>query len=397
MNKVQYSGRIIHSVTGFLRVVLVILLAGISTDSCIYPYYPEIKDVQELLAIDGHIIKGLKVQTITITRSTAYNKIRFLPELGCLVKVVDDKGKVFNFSETGKGIYSAEIPDDLIQYNTSYQLFVTTPGNQNYESTPELLLQDTPVDSVYCNEEPGQTAATGNMEGIQFYVDIKAKEGNARNYRWVMEETYEYHRTYPMEVKYDGTKKKVIVLPINNDTMQVCYVTKPVGGYYSSSTANLRLNEKKRIPLNYVSNRNPRLKYRYSLLVNQYSLSESAFNYFNTQKMELQESGGLYEVQPLQTTSNLINSDVPDEKVLGYFWASSFSQKRVFSLPPYHFFFWSYCLPHTIDWNAVGHADYYPSFYITKIEGVEYTAENECFDCTQTGGVTQVPEFWKNQ
>jgi hypothetical protein len=395
-NKIHHTRLFRKSFTGKLHLLVVVFLFGLIADSCIYPFNPAIDEIHDLLVIDGHIIKGEKVQTISISRSSLYNQPQFLPESGCLVRVVDDKGKYFTFSETAKGIYTSNIPDASIQYNTTYQLFVTTPDNKNYESTPELLLADSPVDSVYYIEEPGQSAATGFMEGVQVYTNLKAEEGAARHYRWVMDETWEYERTYPIEFRYDGLRKRIIQLPINSDTLIVCWKTVPVVGFFSSSTANLKVNEKKRIPLNYISSNSNRLKIKYSVLVKQYSLSESAYNYFNTKKIETQESGGLYQTQPVQSTSNITNSDDPGEKVLGYFWASSFSQKRIFVKPPFKFVIGEGCLPWVPNWDGLSKMDpdINNSFYIVTIDGVMMQAEEKCFDCTKAGGNQKRPDFW---
>jgi len=373
-----------------------ILMLGLLANSCIYPFNPRIDETNDLLVIDGHIIKGEKVQTVYVSRSSVYNDPRFLPERGCLVRVVDDKGKLFTFTETEKGIYTAAIPDELIRFNASYQLFVTTPDNRNYESTPEMLLADSPIDSVYFIEEPGQSAATGYMDGVQIYTDLKAEEGAARHYRWTMEETWEYERSFPIEFRYDGVKKRIIQMPINSDTLVVCWKTMPVTGFFTSSTANLKVNEKKRIPLNYVSRSTNRLKIKYSVLVRQFSLSESAYDYFNTRKIETQESGGLYQTQPVQSTTNISNADDPNEKVLGYFWASSFSQSRVFVQPPYKFVIPVECYPWIPNWEGLSKLD--PdeknSFYIVVIDGVNHQAEDKCFDCTKAGGTQKRPDFW---
>jgi hypothetical protein len=395
-NKIQHTGLSRKSFTGKLHLLVVIILFGLLADSCIYPFNPSIDEIHDLLVIDGHIIKGEKVQTISVSRSSVYNQPRFLPESGCLVRVVDDKGKFFTFTETAKGIYTSNIPDALIKYNTAYQLFVTTPDNMNYESTPELLLADSPIDSVYYVEEPGQSAATGTMEGVQVYTDLKAEDGAARFYRWVMDETWEYERTYPIEFKYDGLKKRIIQMPIDSDTLIVCWITLPVIGFYSSSTDKLKVNEKKKIPLNYISSISNRLYIKYSVLVKQYSLSESAYDYFNTKKNETQESGGLYQTQPVQSTSNIINSDNPDERVLGYFWASSFSQKRIIIKPPFKFVKKEQCYPWIPNWEGLAKMDpdINNSFYIVTIDGVMHQAEEKCFDCTKAGGNQKRPDFW---
>ncbi len=392
-NKSYNFRTLTFSLAGFFRYFVLALITGLfSVNSCTYPYNPPIDEFQNLLVIDGHIVKGEKVQVITISRSTPYDDPAQLPVSGCLVNVTDNTGKNFRFTETVKGAYTAAIPDDQLKFNNSYQLFITTPDNENYESTQELLLSGNPIDSVYYAEEPGQTAATGRMEGIQFYTDLKAPEGNTRYFRWVMEETWEYHRKYPIEVRYDGTKK--ITLPRNSDTLVVCYLTMPVTGFFSTSTSNLTVNEKKRIPLNYVSSQSNRLEYRYSLLVRQYSLSETAFKYFNTKKTETQESGGLYQSQPGQSFSNVVNADNPDDKVLGYFWASSVSEKRIFAQPPFKFSVSPYCFAEQIDWsNPIAYKG--SKFYIFTLAGSDYTAPDVCFDCTKGGGKLKKPDFWK--
>ena len=392
-NKTYILRKFKFPVTAIFRFFLLAIMAALFfIDSCTYPYNPPIDEFQNLLVIDGHIIKGEKVQTVNISRSSPYNDPEVLPVSGCQVTVVDNTGKSFKFTESARGTYSAAIPDDQLKYNNSYQLFVITPENKNYESTQEVLLPGNPIDSVYYFEEPGQTAATGRMEGIQFYVDLKAPEGNTRYFRWVMEETWEYHRKYPIETRYDGSKK--VTMPRGSDTLQVCYITVPVTGFYSTSTSNLTVNEKKRIPLNYVSNQTNRLEYKYSLLVKQYSLSETAYKYFNTKKTETQESGGLYQAQPGQSFSNVVNADDPEEKILGYFWASVASEKRVFARPPFKFSIFPYCFSQSIDWsNAIAYKG--QKFYIFTLDGIDYTAPDECFDCTKGGGKLKKPEFWK--
>ncbi|MBA7618032.1 hypothetical protein ES703_25351 [subsurface metagenome] len=182
--------------------------------------------------------------------------------------------------------------------------------------------------------------------GIQFFVDVDGIGTTDNYFRWKMEETWEYHAQHLITHYYDNG---MIDAYSYTDNIWECWGTRPVPMVFTKSTTDLNENNLRKVPLNYVSNQTERLKIRYSLLVKQYSLSRKAFNYWNELKLQSQETGGLYEGQPVTISGNIYNSSDSDEIVLGYFDASAVQEKRI--LVENTFDFWifnSTCLYDTL-------------------------------------------------
>lgn len=74
-----------------------------------------------------------------------------------------------------------------------------------------------------------------------------------------------------------------------------------------------------RHPVIYISNLTDRLKTKYSILVNQYSLNEDEYNYWKKLKNITVSVGGLHDIIPSLIPSNIVCIENPGEKVLGYF------------------------------------------------------------------------------
>ena len=374
--------------------MLLILFIFFSLYSCITPFEPEIDEGVQYLNIDGSIVKGRDIQKIVVSRSTSINERSFNPVEGCNVVVIDDTGVRFEFTDDEKGVYTAEINDNDLQFNKSYKLQVTTPSGDVYESQYEKLNENPPVDSVYYITETKYSIEDDeDIKGLQFYIDLKASENEPRYYRWNIVETWEYHARYPIDKYFDG--ENVYWFP-NYDSLYYCYSTDGVDGLFSSSTINLQKNEKKKIHLHFVSGNTTKLSVKYSILVRQYSLSEGAYNYWNQKKIDLMESNGMYTTQPAQSISNFKNINNPNEIILGYFWASSETQKRIFFRGPFEGYFKWGCELDTFKIEEYWERNIIVYIQYDPILSINYTTDNYCFDCRESGGSIEKPDFWDN-
>jgi hypothetical protein len=152
-------------------------------------------------------------------------------------------------------------------------------------------------------------------------------------------------------------------------------------------------------PLQFVDNHTPKLMYGYSLLINQFALSESAYSYWDQLRINSSEQGGLYEKQPLSIEGNLHNNTNPDQAVLGFFSASSVKSRRIFisNIDDLPFDFSNYCTPDTLRVGGLLLIDpsEYPAFLVgNKIKYRLIQLSQYCVDCMSLGGTTIKPDFW---
>jgi hypothetical protein len=371
--------------------ILLMVLCG----SCIEPFNPQIEESQEVLVINGIITDRSGLHHVVISRSTPYNDPSFAPVTGCVVTVQDEKGQVVGYSETSPGVYEAYLESGFLQVGKSYALFASTPEGNEYRSDYDSLLACPPVDNIYYELKSHETTDPDiTLHGAQFYMDVKGTSETASNYRWLLEETWEYTAPYVADLVWFGGE----VLPNLSDSMYTCYMTNPVKDLFSASTRYLSVNHLYRNPLHYVSNESPRLRIKYSVLVEQHSLTNQAFDYWDHLKSQSGEGGGLYESQPSSTIGNIYNVNDPSEKVLGYFYATQVQQERLaleaiseFELPRYQ------CVLDTI--QSLNELDTsYPHFLFSLSpmgSGPPYLhGRIQCFDCRLYGGTTTPPEFW---
>lgn len=379
--------------------ITVIFILMILIGSCIDPFEPDIRESQELLVINGCITDQSGEQLVMISRSSPFSDPEFIPIKGCVVRVEDGSGNGITYSEKEPGIYSVVIDNDFVRMDQAYRLVVYTPDGNEYQSEYDSLLACPPVDKLYFEVERQETANPAVSHfGVRFYLDVKGTGNESGNFLWKLEETYEYRAAYPIQYIWDGDTLLEFYPSI--DSFYRCYKTQPIKELHTASSRYLVANELNKYPLNFVSDETPRLLHRYSLLVSQHSLTDDAYIYWDKAKSKLTGTGGLYETQPSSSVGNIFNVNDPYEKVLGYFYASQVTRKRVslennfdFKIPEYP------CPFDTINDSAelIGRdITYMLSLNPMTGIGPPYgTSAPYCFVCTLRGGSLEVPDFWR--
>lgn len=401
----------------FNRFVLIVTSIMLLAISCITPFELEFKGETNFLVVDGSLIKGFQTQEVRISRSTSVSEpiLQFVED--CSVRITDDSGNEFIFTEESPGKYVASIDDAFLDYSRHYKLLISTPSGENYESSYQSIPQTAPVDSIYSIKETQYVRdADEYLEGLQFYIDLDAPDDASRYYRWQVVETWEIHSSYRISGFYDG---KTIYFNQNNpsDSLYYCWDSRTAEGIYTYSTANLSHNRLRQVPLHFKAYDSPDLTIKYSATVRQYALDEDAWYYWHQKESELKESGQIYTTQPAQLRSNIHNTMNPNEKVLGYFWVSSVTEKHLFEQNPFHnpdIIGPSSCTSYGacaefIDDNLITTLYYiagstynfprppvylYQSRTLTGMICVNFT-KDECIDCRLIGGTNHKPDFWK--
>lgn len=241
---------------------------------------------------------------------------------GAEVFVTDDEDSRYDFRGDGSGTYTSNTFEFQGEAGRTYQLHIRTPDGQEYASLEETMLPVPTIDSVFAQHESRSTLTSiGSVVdtwGMQFRVTTGSGDSRPGYYQWTWSETYEFMAPLVPEV---------LPPPI----ISICYSSGQPSRYLNIASSN-DFTEDKIIghPINYVSKRTYRLQMRYSLLVTQYSLTESAYTFWDN--IVTQEEGGnsIFAPPPSPIPGNMYNVNDNSESVLGIFQVSAATQKRVF-------------------------------------------------------------------
>jgi hypothetical protein len=380
------------------RFPTILILFLVLCHSCIEPYDPVINEVQQVMVIDGMITDRPGIHRVRVSRSTPYNNPSFDPVEGCVVSVRDNLGNIEFYSENWQeeGVYEASLDEPFLGVGKSYSLQVVTPSHQEYVSDYDTLLSCPPVDSLYyMQKESGGEDPDDLWHGVQFYNDVRGFEGSTRNYRWKAVATWEYRSPSA----YNYIWYKGMVQPNLDDSVHYCWLTETIQTVYAASTQLLSENSIYQNKLHYVSDQTPRLAVRYSLLVEQHSLTDQAYVYWEKLAAQSANSSSLYETQPSSSQGNIFNKNFSDEKVLGCFYATQIQDKRIFvDIDDLDFAVAAYtCRLDTLLSNEKFNFDQYYFLYSLNPLGPGppwMGGPKKCFDCTERGGDNEIPDFW---
>jgi Domain of unknown function (DUF4249) len=365
--------------------VTILLFSG----SCVTQFVPKTTEDQELLVVEGLITDKPEVYTIKLSRPfhLGISNVSH-PISGCDVTISDDLGDVYSFIETTPGTYTSNPTEFQGIIGRFYTLHINTNSTNNllnYESFPVELKSVPPIDSLYYEKVTFQNGPDGSpsQEGCQIFLDTNDPKNECKYFRWEFIETWEFRLPY-------SVPNKVCWISNNSDVINI------------KNTSVISEDRVKRYPLTLISNVTDRLREEYSILVNQYSLNEDEYHYWEKLQNLSEQVGGLYDIIPSAIPSNIYCVDDPNQKVLGYFSVSASSSRRMFIKDRFAGVLTPYtdqtCIADTIYgngpiaylnssvWVIINHPLPPPVYRVT-------TRIKACYDCT-VRGTNIPPDFW---
>ena len=296
--------------------VLIILL---TIAGCIEKFTPSTVETQFNLVVDGLITNQPEVYKVRLSWSIPLGINTTVPLGGCDITVHDDLGHSYQFAESSTpGTYISDTTTFQGEIGRIYTLHINTnnatPTHYSYESVPVKMKAVPPIDSLYYEKViiKESTQVSDVEEGCQIYLNTYDPDGNCRFYRWDYIETWKFQ------------------IPYNIYPNQVCWISNNSKNISIKSTSILSEDRLNRYPILFISNLTDRLSLRYSVLINQYSISEEEFTYWEMLQSISQDVGGLYEIIPFSIPSNIFCVEDPGEQVLGYFSVSARTSKRIY-------------------------------------------------------------------
>jgi hypothetical protein len=257
--------------------------------------------------IGNNIVKLTKSQSLSVTtKGTPYTR--------CTVIVTDNLGNVTQLYEKSSGTYVADSSFACAE-GREYKLSIKTNNsygaNYTYESSPVTMVPVPPVDSIYYEKQQFGTSSSPLREGCQIWFDTHDPDNKCRFYRWDYTETWMFQLPYVVA---------------NN----ICWISENSGVINVKNASILSENRITKNPLAFITPESDRLSLKYCLQLNQYSISEDEFDYWEKLKKITDEIGSLYDVTPTFIPGNVTCNEDPEQDVLGYFSVSAVSSKRIY-------------------------------------------------------------------
>lgn len=386
-----------HTLTYKIRIVLLLIGIPLLTGTaCIDEYNPVVDRYENLLAVEGSITNIPGPYRVKLSLSSPVNTPERTPFSGCNLRIESREGETEILNETAPGTYQSSNDGFLGKTGSFYRLLITSPDGEQYASAFEQLKEAVSIDSIYTEvvyrKVPGYV---DDVAGLQFYVNTAPAALDTNYYLWKMEKTYQYQSDFFIRFVFDG---KLALFP-KPDSFYNCWTTRPVNEIFTNSTLRLTQSQLQGMPLHYVSTLNRELSVKYSLYMEQYTLTEKAFLYWSRLQEQNIEEGALYTQQPFQIRGNVHNLNNDDEPVLGYFMVAGVDHRRIFVDRPPLVFNYSKCELGEGDYDAFGFIGWtdprvWPLYVTTNANNRRALPNQACLDCRLKGGSLEKPAFW---
>ncbi|MBB1284622.1 DUF4249 domain-containing protein [Flavisolibacter sp. BT320] len=339
-----------------------------------------------MLVVEGVLTVGGPTN-INLSRTLKVNDdLNYKPELNAQLSVEDKAGNSFPLTTMGAGQYShAQLPMVVGQ---DYRLRIRTANNKEYLSDYVKAVITPDIDSISWKKE---------NDGVRVFANSHDPSNNTRYYKWNYDETWEIRSYYPAEYKWIGDANIVYFGPHNFQ----CWKYESSSNILIGTTAQLQSDVLKESSLTYINPGSEKLSVRYSILVRQQTITKPAYEYFTLMKKNTESLGTIFDPQPSELRGNILCVSDPEETVIGFLTASSFTEKRIFiSASETQWRYFQNCE----SFEVLNHPDsirlWVPGYlpYSANMDGLIVKSYNmsvaRCVDCTARGGNLNRPSYW---
>jgi Domain of unknown function (DUF4249) len=361
--------------------------------SCKEPFAPPIVSTPaSYLVVEAVLNAGNAPTSIRLTRTFKLaDSAQLRGELNAQVQVEGKDNTIHPLVSSGNGFYTS--PNLGLTLNKEYRLRIRTTGGKEYLSEYVVARETPAIDSLNLNRK---------ADGAQIEVNTHDDGNDTRYYRWDYEETWEIRSYYYSRYKYLGNG--IVRERTFSEDVSVCWKYGRSTNIVLGSSARLQSDVIANAPILFIPNNDEKISVRYSILLRQYALDKTAYQFYELMKKNTESLGSVFDAQPSEIRGNVTCVSAPEEVVIGYVTASTISEKRFFVLTsqvqPWRFS--ETCLSVDVANNPDSlraflgaglspyEAKYSPAGSITHY----MSSDPPCVDCTERGGSTVRPSYW---
>jgi hypothetical protein len=315
---------------------LFLAAVGLVVFACVEPYDLNFGSQKEILFIEADINDYDSLQYVIIKKNIPEpNNIIYRNIENAKVQLIEGTSKLYDCAYTTEGKY--QLPKGFkSKTNTPYQLRIVMEGS-TYESTIETTTAISPIERIYAQfAEKGIDFNGKKIDGHRIFLDTKDSETKGQYYLW----QYKLYEKQDFCASCSGGRYFTTPAPLgrcvddaNLARRGVVYDYLCVSNCWDiiySKDLNVMTDNftngqtiKGRLVANV-----PYYQYRNSLIdIQQYSISKSAFDYFNLMVNQTQRNGTLADTPPAGLIGNVKNTSNKSEAVGGLFMVSSKTSK----------------------------------------------------------------------
>ncbi len=315
-----------------------------------------------ILVVDGTIDNDPAPDRIVLTYALTFSSTTSIIYVeGASVSLSGSDGTFLNLQEETTGVFLTPAGFKGIE-GVNYQLEIMLENGKRYRSENVTIPPSIAIDTL--RPEVATIIATDPLtqlptpkESIMVYLSVNSPETDQKYFRWRIEETHEEY------------------FPLDPDP---CYFSeRPREFLVVGSTENTVGDVITDLPLRFVPKE--KLFTRYSILVEQFTLSKKAYLYWEAIYNQRKRTGSIFDPPPTSVEGNMVCVTDPSELVLGFFAGAGKSSKRLFVRP--------------LDFPGFLQAADTVREECSPQPGAEPAAH--CYECTLLQGRTRIrPNFW---
>lgn len=375
--------------------ILILAFTALMMGSCIYPFTPEIADVDiGLIVIEGDIRIG--AESYIFVRNTQQLGTTGTPvNIPADVWVESDKGEITRAGNYRDGAYIIDTRN--LDPRNSYRLHVKPHVQSSAVEyvtdwleviiTPELEEVSFRVDEL--------------EEKITFHVSTTNPDTNPY-YKWNCNEVWEYTSQFYASHVFNPSRNTVE--ECRGENTHYCWDRDIVPNIMTASTEALTENRLVNHQIYELPFMSDKLDYLYSLEVIQSSISAEAYVYWEVMLRNTDQTGGLFSPQPSELRGNIHCVNDSSIVVLGYVSASKVSSHRIFvSVDDFPMQNKRQNCSAFIEIDLAEHSKmrryYYGGYdvvFLDNMTNITSWSERRCVDCRVKGGTKEKPDYWPN-
>lgn len=311
-----------------IKKILILGSMALLLCNCVDPIALETISTQTLLVVEANLTNENKQQEVLLSRTTALEEGIINRESNALVRIIDELGTTYEFTESSPGVYLSTIAFSA-EINRDYKLELATASGKEYSSTWQRFTDEAVITDIYAE----RTTNEEDEEGVSILLDARANS-DVGYFRYEYEETFQIiapnWSAFEADIVSRDNENPIVNLKLREQEAKVCYKDSVSTDIILASTDNVGSNQLVGLPIQFINRDNYLIEHRYSILVKQYSQNVEAFEFYTILR-DLSSSENFFtELQPGFVTGNLSTVNKDEENVVGFFNVSSVSEERLF-------------------------------------------------------------------